>query len=105
MYITLSLSTSILSEYYFVGIYFNAFHYLSCFCSNNKCPDDQEDSSSWDTWYLHQEITYECICASYATADADEEDIILHEEGSVESEYEDDFAHGDNYGNGYGVTY
>ncbi len=52
MVITLLLSTSITSEYYFVGIHFNAFHYWSCFyhnyiCSIDKCPDDQEDSSSW----------------------------------------------------------
>jgi hypothetical protein len=49
-------------------------------------PDDQEDDSSWDTWYLHQDITYECI-SFYATAHADEEDVILFEKGTVESEY------------------
>jgi hypothetical protein len=51
-------------------------------------PDDQEDKSSWDTWYLHHDITYESICA---TADADEEDVILREKGTVESEYDDEF--------------
>jgi hypothetical protein len=45
---------------------------------------------------LHQEITYEYISSFYATADADEEEIILREKGTVESEYEDDFADGDN---------
>jgi hypothetical protein len=30
-------------------------------------------------------MTYECIRAFYATADADEEDIILHDKGTVES--------------------
>jgi hypothetical protein len=39
---------------------------------------------------LHQDITYECICAFYATADADEENVILHEKGTVESEYDDE---------------
>ncbi len=45
-------------------------------------PDDQEDNSSWDTWYLHQDITYEFICAFYATADADEEDVIATYDGA-----------------------
>jgi hypothetical protein len=40
---------------------------------------------------LHQDITYECIRTFYATADADEEAVILHEKGTVESEYDDDF--------------
>jgi hypothetical protein len=44
---------------------------------------------------LHQDITYECICAFYATADADEEDVILHEKGTVESKYYNDFNDGD----------
>jgi hypothetical protein len=47
--------------------------------------------SSWDTWYFHQDITDECIRAFYATADADEEDVILHEKGTVESEYDNNF--------------
>jgi hypothetical protein len=54
-------------------------------------PDDQEDNFSWDTWYLHQDITYESIRAFYATADADEEDVILCEKGTVVSEYDDEF--------------
>jgi hypothetical protein len=58
-------------------------------------PDDQEDNSSWDTWYLHQDITYECIRAFYATADADEEDVILREKGTVESEYDNNFDDGE----------
>jgi hypothetical protein len=41
----------------------------------------------------------------HATADADEEEIILHEKGTVESEYENYFGDGDDYGNGYGLTY
>jgi hypothetical protein len=45
---------------------------------------------------LHQEITYECIHTFYATADTDEEEVILRKKGNVESEYEDDFANGDN---------
>jgi hypothetical protein len=57
-------------------------------------PDDQEDNYSWDTWYLYQDITYECICLFYATADADEEDVILREKGTVESEYDDEFNDG-----------
>ena len=31
----------------------------------------------------------------YATADADEEDVILHEKGTVESEYENNFDDGE----------
>jgi hypothetical protein len=58
-------------------------------------PDDQEDNSSWDTWYLHQDITYESIHAFYATADADEEDVILCEKGTVESEYDGEFNDGE----------
>ncbi len=49
-------------------------------------PDDQEDNSSWDTWYLHQDIIYECIHTFYSAADAGEEDVILHVKGTVESE-------------------
>ncbi len=44
---------------------------------------------------LHQDITYECIRAFYATADANEEDVILHEKGTVESEYEDELNDGE----------
>jgi hypothetical protein len=94
MVITLLLSMSITSEYYFVGIYFNTFHYWSCFYID-KCPDDQEDVSSWETWYCYWEITYECIRAFYATADADEEKMILHEKENVESKYDNYFADGD----------
>jgi hypothetical protein len=39
---------------------------------------------------LHQDITYECIHVYYATVDSDEEDVILQEKGTVESEYDDD---------------
>ncbi len=66
-------------------------------------PDDQEDNSSWDTWYLHQDITYESIHAFYATADADEEDVIWREKGTVESEYDDEFNDGEDLGNRYGM--
>ncbi len=50
---------------------------------------------------MHQDITYECIRAYYATADADEEDVILHEKETVESEYDNDFDDGEDLGNGY----
>ncbi len=49
----------------------------------------------WDTWYLHQDITYECIRKLYATAYGNEEDVILREKGTVESEYDDDFNDGE----------
>ncbi len=52
---------------------------------------------------MHQDITYECICAFYATADADEGDVILHEKGTVESEYDNDLDDGEDWGNGYGM--
>ena len=35
-----------------------------------------------------------CICAYYATADADEEDVILREKETVESEYDNGFNDG-----------
>ncbi len=44
---------------------------------------------------MHQDITYESIRAFYATADADEEDVILCEKGTVESEYDDEFNDGE----------
>jgi hypothetical protein len=44
---------------------------------------------------LHQDITYECIRAFYATADADEEDVILCEKGTVESEYDNGLDNGE----------
>ncbi len=68
-------------------------------------PDDQEDNSSWDTWYSYQDITYECIRAFYATADADEEDVILSEKGTVESEYDNEFDDGEDEGNRYGMWF
>jgi hypothetical protein len=43
---------------------------------------------------LHHDITYECIRAYYATANADEEDVILGEKGAVEGEYDNDFNDG-----------
>jgi hypothetical protein len=39
--------------------------------------------------------SYECIRAFYATADADEEDVILHEKGTVESKYDNEFNDGE----------
>jgi hypothetical protein len=44
---------------------------------------------------LLQDITYECTCAFYATADADAEDVILHEKGTVESEYDNELDDGE----------
>ncbi len=44
---------------------------------------------------MHQDITYESIRAFYATADEGEEDVILHEKGTVESEYNDEFDDGE----------
>ncbi len=64
-------------------------------CSIDVLPDDQEDNSSWDTWYLCLDITYDCIRVLYATADPDEEDVILHEKETVESEYDDEFNDGE----------
>jgi hypothetical protein len=58
-------------------------------------PDYQDDNYSWDTWYLHQDINYDCIHAFYATADADEEDVILLKKGTVESVYDDEFNDGE----------
>ncbi len=52
---------------------------------------------------MHQDTTYECISAFYATADADEEDVILCEKGTVESEYDDEFNDGEDWGNRYGM--
>jgi hypothetical protein len=44
---------------------------------------------------LHRDITYECIRAFYATADANEDDVILPEKETVESEYDNDFDDGE----------
>ncbi len=52
---------------------------------------------------MHQDITYKCIRAFYATADADEEDVILSEKGTVESEYDVEFYDGEDYGKRYGM--
>jgi hypothetical protein len=57
--------------------------------------DEPNNANSWDTWYCHQDINYECIRVYYATADADEEDVILREKGTVESDYDNDFDDGE----------
>ncbi len=44
---------------------------------------------------MHQDITYESIRAYYTTVDSDEEDVILREKGTVESEYDNDLDDGD----------
>ncbi len=44
---------------------------------------------------LHQDITYECICAFYGTVDADEKDVILHEKKTVQSEYDNELDDGE----------
>ena len=91
MDITLLLSMSIMSEHFL--LVYTLMHSIIGHVSINDTSavltycliiDNQEDNSSWDTWYLHQDITYECICMFYATADADEEDVILHEKGNRE---------------------
>ena len=51
---------------------------------------------------MHQDITYECIRACYATADADEDDVIMCEKGTVESEYDNDFDDGEDWATGMG---
>ncbi len=52
---------------------------------------------------MYQDITYECIRAFYATADSNEEDVILCEKGTVESEYDDYFDDGEDMGKRYGM--
>ncbi len=44
---------------------------------------------------MHQDITYESIHVFHATADADEEDVMLREKGTEESEYDDDLNDGE----------
>ncbi len=44
---------------------------------------------------MHQDITYESIRVYDATVDSDEENVILHEKGPVESEYDDGLDDGD----------
>ncbi len=39
----------------------------------------------------------------YATADADEEDVILRGKGTVESEYDNEFNDGEDWSNRYGM--
>jgi hypothetical protein len=44
---------------------------------------------------LHQDITYECTRTFYATADANEGDVILCEKGTEESEYDNELDDGE----------
>ncbi len=59
--------------------------------SVNESPYDQEDTLSWDTWFLDSDITYSCIDQYYDTADVwKEEEVVTMEKGTIESDYEDD---------------
>jgi hypothetical protein len=63
--------------------------YCSLF-SVNESPDDQEDVSSWDTWFLDSDITHTCIRQYYETDAGREENVAIMEKGTIESDYEDD---------------
>ena len=67
-------------------------HIYSCLLfSVNECPDDQEDASSWDTWFLDADITYTCIRQYYDTEAGQGDNVTIMEEGgAIESDYEDD---------------
>ena len=90
-------SMSLLSKYRFICgpnsldcVYSS--HISSCLLfSVNKCPDDQEDAGSWDTWFLDADITYSCIRQYYDTEAGQGENVTIMEEGgAIESDYEDD---------------
>ena len=87
---------SLLSKYHFIcGPYsldcVYSSHISLCYLfSVNECPDDQEDASSWDTWFLDSDITYTCIRQYYDTDAGQEENVAIMEKGTIESDYEDD---------------
>ena len=90
-------SMSLLSKYRFICgpssldcVY--SFHMFSCLLfSVNKCPDDQVDAGSWDTWLLDDNRTYTCIRQYYDTEAGQGENVTIFERGgAVESDYEDD---------------
>jgi len=58
--------------------------------SVDECPDDQENASSWDTWFLDSDITYTCIHQYIDTDAGKEENVAIMEKGTIESDYEDD---------------
>ena len=58
--------------------------------STNLGHEEQEDKDSWDTWFLHDNVTYSCIRDSYDTEDGKNESIVICEEGSIDSEYEEE---------------
>jgi hypothetical protein len=58
--------------------------------SVNKGHEEQDNDDSWDTWLLDSDITYQCIRQYYETDDGKNEDVLIYEQGSMESEYDDE---------------
>ncbi len=57
-----------------------------CFFSNNL----GHDKDSWDTWFIHADVTYLCIRDYYNTEDGKNEGVVIYDEGSIDSEYEEE---------------
>ena len=52
--------------------------------------EEQEDKDSWDTWFIHADVTYSCIFDYYNTEDGKNEGVVIYDKGSIESEYEEE---------------
>ena len=60
------------------------------YCSTKIGHEEQEDKDSWDTWFLHADVTYSCIRDYYDTEDGKNEGFLIYDKGSIESEYEEE---------------
>ena len=60
-----------------------------CF-STNLGHEEQEDKDSWVAWSLHADVTYSWIQDYYDTEDGKNEGVVIYDEGSIESEYEEE---------------
>jgi len=61
-----------------------------CFFSTNLSHEEQEDKDSWDTWFIHADVTYSCIFDYYNTEDGKNEGVVIYDEGTIDSEYEEE---------------
>ncbi len=60
-----------------------------CF-STNVGHEEQEDKDSWDTWFMHADVTYLCIRDYDNTEDGKNEGVVIYDEGSIDSDYEEE---------------
>ena len=61
-----------------------------CFFITNLSHEDQEYKDSWDTWFIYADVTYSCIRDYYNTEDGKNEGVVIYDEGSIDSEYEEE---------------